>query len=134
MSGGGNEAAGRPDGAVERGGGTPVAHGIEQPLRRRTNSILHPLATAFAATLADERPRFVNWLPVLFGLGIWAYFALSAEPSLAAAALPLVTGLVLVGMTRADGTARIAAAALVIATLGFAAAKIRTDWVGGSRP
>lgn len=129
MSGGGNEAAGRPDGAVERGGGTPVAHGIEQPLRRRTNSILHPLATAFAATLADERPRFVNWLPVLFGLGIWAYFALSAEPSLAAAALPLVTGLVLVGMTRADGTARIAAAALVIAALGFAAAKIRTDWV-----
>jgi competence protein ComEC len=90
---------------------------------------LTALATGFAATLAEERPRFVNWLPVLFGLGIWAYFALGSEPTYAAAALPLLTGIVLLALQRGEGIMRIAAACLVIVGLGFATAKLRTAYV-----
>ncbi len=119
MSQGGNEAAGGPDGAVDRGGGG-------YPLLRGAGCLAAALREGLVAEFARERPRFVNWLPVLFGLGIWAYFGLSSEPTHGATALPLVAGLVLIAMTRPDGMARIAAAALVVAGLGFMAAKIRT--------
>lgn len=79
--------------------------------------------------LAEERPRFVNWLPVLFGLGIWCYFALGVEPSLPAAALPLISGVVLCAVARREGTVRLMGLALVIIGAGFAVAKARTERV-----
>jgi competence protein ComEC len=40
------------------------------------------VAGRLAARLADERERWVLWLPVGVGVGIGLYFALPAEPSL----------------------------------------------------
>ncbi|MGF1445932.1 MAG: ComEC/Rec2 family competence protein, partial [Pikeienuella sp.] len=41
------------------------------------------------ALYRHEAPRAVLWLPVLFGLGVWAYFAAPSEPPGWVAALPL---------------------------------------------
>ena len=130
MSQGGNEAAGGPHGGVGHGAGALAAARGGGPLRRTARRLFRPLHEALTANLAEERPRFVNWLPVFFGLGIWCYFAVVSEPAPAAAVLPLVVGLALMVFARPGGLARIAAAALVVAGLGFAAAKMRTAWVG----
>lgn len=87
------------------------------------------LPTTLAAVLADERPRYVNWLPVLFGLGIWIYFALASEPPAPAAALPLILGLMLSALAQPGGNGRLLGLALVIVGAGFCLAKIRTDQV-----
>lgn len=79
--------------------------------------------------LASERPRFVNWLPVLFGLGIAAYFALSKEPGLPAALLPLAAAMGLFVLSGRSTLMRVLAGGLIVAGLGFAAAKVRTLWI-----
>ncbi len=129
MSGGANEP-GNDLGAAAGRDAEPVVAGMGsgRDWRGAASPVLS-LAAALAVRLAEERPRFVNWLPVLFGLGIWVYFALRAEPTPPAAALPLAVGAVLVALTRPDGPARIAAVMLVIAGLGFATAKLRTEIV-----
>lgn len=99
--------------------------------RRRSTSVLQRFSsaavTAVTAQLAEERPRFVNWLPVLLGLGIAAYFALPREPSAAAALLPLAAGAV--ALAPPHGLARILAGGLIVAAAGFVLAKVRTDVV-----
>ncbi len=94
-------------------------------LRRRSAAAV----TAVTAQLAEERPRFVNWLPVLLGLGIAAYFALPREPSAAAALLPFATGAVALALAPPHGLARVLAGGLIVAAAGFVLAKVRTDVV-----
>ncbi|MCU0955177.1 MAG: ComEC family competence protein [Hyphomicrobium sp.] len=88
--------------------------------------IIAPLKDLFQGQLAEERPRFVNWVPVIFGAGIWAYFALKAEPGHPAAILPLAMGLVAIALSSEGDGRRLLAVMLVIAGLGFLTAKIRT--------
>jgi competence protein ComEC len=88
--------------------------------------IVAPLKNLFQGQLAEERPRFVNWVPVIFGAGIWAYFALKAEPGYPAAILPFAMGLVAIALSSEGDGRRLLAVMLVIAGLGFVTAKIRT--------
>ena len=81
------------------------------------------------AALHAERGRWFNWVPVAFGAGIGAYFALPAEPALAAAALPLVLGSVVLSLVRIRDGARLIAMSLVIAGAGFLVAKVRASLV-----
>ncbi len=96
-------------GAAGTGGGS----GVLAPLARR---------------LEAEQERWFCWLPVCIGCGIAAYFALPSEP--AVALLPLIAMVAL----RAAGGARstvagLLVAALLAASLGFALAKLRVEWV-----
>jgi hypothetical protein len=78
----------------------------------------------------EESRRFVLWLPVCLGLGIWTYFALPFEPppgwGLAALA-PLI--LILSGIARRAGWGALALAWLVFAVaagFGLAILSART--------
>lgn len=87
------------------------------------------LCSAGFASLAEERARWVNWLPVILGLGIAGYFALPVEPTLAASLLPLGSGLVLWVLAARQPGLRLIGACLVIAGAGFHVAKLRALWV-----
>jgi competence protein ComEC len=78
--------------------------------------------------LEVEQDRWFLWVPVLFGLGIAAYFALPFEPSWSLTVLPAALGLLLSTVWRSGGTALLVTSSLAAITFGFAAAKART-WV-----
>jgi competence protein ComEC len=118
---GGNRASGPPEGSRDR-----RSNGSQEPRRGVWFRIVAPLKDHFQGPLAEERPRYVNWVPVIFGAGIWAYFALKAEPGYPAAVLPLAMGLVAISLSSQAGGRRLLAVMLVIAGLGFLTAKIRT--------
>jgi hypothetical protein len=63
---------------------------------------------AIARALEAESDRLSLWIPVLFGGGILAYFALSEEPRLltAAALIMAAAGLILAGRERASASRR----------------------------
>lgn len=85
-------------------------------------------AGALARALAAERERWMLWLPVALGLGIGLYFELAVEPQIAIAALaPAAALLFAVAARRHPGTFVLSAGVLA-AALGFAAAKLHTDW------
>ncbi len=80
--------------------------------------------------LEAEQERWFCWLPVLLGCGIGAYFALPVEPSLVLALVPLVVVLAWRGARAGRGTlGSLLVAALLAASVGFALAKIRVEWV-----
>ncbi len=67
----------------------------------------------------DESRRFVLWLPVCLGLGIWAYFALPVEPEpLWALAWLIPLALIATGLARRAGWGALALAWLVLAVAG----------------
>jgi len=92
------------------------------------------LARLFAALRRQaeaDRIRWVLWQPVALGTGVGAYFALPVEPgwiwAAGAAALALAGG---VSAAALRGSAlRIACALVAAASLGFGAAKLRTEIV-----
>lgn len=87
------------------------------------------VARRLSMRLEAERDRWFLWLPVLYGSGIAAYFALKTEPSLLVATMPAIAALVFWALLR-RGTLTVVAASVVLAlTLGVAAAKLRTMWV-----
>jgi competence protein ComEC len=92
------------------------------PLRPRLPDIL-------ARRLAAEHERWFLWVPVLFGAGVALYFALPAEPPLAAAVAPAAAALALLVGGARTGLAGAAASALLAVTLGVAGAKVRTELV-----
>ena len=53
------------------------------------------IAAGLIGRLEAEYDRWFLWLPVMFGAGIAAYFALPSEPSLGAAVLPVAGALAL---------------------------------------
>lgn len=86
--------------------------------------ISHALKPAYEQLYAMQSSRFVLWLPVAMGAGIWVYFALSSEPSGWWAVL-LVLPLVLLtsGVARRAGWGSLAACWLALfATVGFSLA------------
>ena len=80
-----------------------------------------PLKLDFDQLFAMQSQRFVLWLPVAMGLGIWIYFALEREPATAWAALPCVPLLMLAtGLARRVGWGALAASWLaLLVALGF---------------
>lgn len=94
----------------------------------RVGSLPGEAAAWTARALAAERERWVLWLPVALGLGIGVYFELAVEPQFAIAGLVLVAALLLALAVRRNLGALALAAGALAATLGFAAAKLHTDW------
>ena len=82
-----------------------------------------------AHRLEAEHDRWFLWLPVLFGAGIALYFALPSEPLLLAAVLPAIAALAVHVAGPRTGLIGLATAAMLAATLGLAAAKLRTEAV-----
>ncbi|RMH53132.1 MAG: DUF4131 domain-containing protein, partial [Alphaproteobacteria bacterium] len=79
--------------------------------------------------LIAERAQLPLWIPALMGIGIATYFALPAEPSRAAMALPLA-GLVLwAGLRRSGLAGAVAGQALIWLAVGFALAVWRAHEV-----
>ncbi len=77
--------------------------------------------------VSEERARHVAWLPVLFGCGVAAYFAMPHEPGLAAALAPVAAVLFVHAVMPRDGVWSFLAGCLLLVSLGFAAAKVRTE-------
>jgi competence protein ComEC len=84
---------------------------------------------AIARQLEAEQERWFLWLPVLFGAGIALYFALPAEPLTLVALMPAVAALALHLAGPRSDLVSLVTAALLAATLGVAAAKLRTEAV-----
>lgn len=83
-----------------------------------------------ARRLDAEQERWFAWLPVLIGCGIGAYFVLSSEPSLTLALTPLAAALALKAAGAGRATlSRLAIAAVLAASFGFALAKLRVEHV-----
>lgn len=81
------------------------------------------------ARLEAERDRWFLWVPVLYGAGIGLYFALPAEPWLATGLAPAILVATLWGVFQRGTLAVAGLAALLSLAAGFAAAKLRADWV-----
>lgn len=87
------------------------------------------LAVGVTATLEAERDRWFLWLPVIYGAGAGIYFSLFEEPTVVVSLAPVVMALALGAVFRRGTLPVVASAILLAATLGFAAAKLRTAWV-----
>src|SRR5688572_14844335 len=87
------------------------------------------LLAAIAQQLEAEQDRWFLWLPVLFGAGIALYFALPAEPLTLVSLMPAVAALALHQARPRTGLGGLVTAALLAATFGVAAAKLRTEAV-----
>ena len=98
----------------------------ELAIRRRLAGWSWP---GLGAALDGERERWFLWVPVGFGLGIAAYFLLPVEPRLAAVAALAVAAAVLAGLAREGATRVFLAAAVLSASCGLLAAKLRSDSV-----
>ena len=77
--------------------------------------------------LEAEQERWFLWLPVMFGAGIALYFLLPEEPWLSAAMLPVVAVLAVHLTLVRGGVAALMTGALLAATVGIAAGKLRTE-------
>jgi hypothetical protein len=98
-------------------------HWADGPQRRMSGIAL----TAIARALETESDRLSLWIPVLFGGGILAYFALSEEPRLltAGALIMAASGFILAG--RGAGLGLIIGGAALALAAGFANAKLHTE-------
>jgi competence protein ComEC len=89
----------------------------------------HGLSLTVRAALEEERPRFFLWAPVWLGAGIAVYFALLREPGLAASFAPALVFAILLACMARGTLAAVAATGLLLAGLGFVAAKLRVEAV-----
>ena len=87
------------------------------------------VSDALTRTLEAERDRWFVWMPVAFGIGIAVYFALPSEPSLLTALAPVGIAVACRLVWTNGLAALLIGATTVLATLGFATAKLRTEWV-----
>lgn len=83
------------------------------------------ITTGLLVALLEERASWFNWFPVLVGLGIALYFCLPSEPTLAAAAVPLIVGIVALANSGERAAPMLAAAILVLVGSGLVLAKAR---------
>ncbi len=87
------------------------------------------LVDALQAVLEAEQDRWFLWTPVLFGVGVLIYFWLPMEPE-RLVVISLLAASFMIAMLARDGLfIRLASTASLIVAAGFAAAKVRTDWV-----
>ena len=103
--------------------------GLAGRMRRFAPVLRLPLLAVpmLRAALLIERDRLALWLPVCVGVGDAAYFALRAEPARGPAFGLVVAALAALGLMRRSEACRIAAAAVLAASLGFLAAGLATD-------
>ncbi len=87
------------------------------------------MLAAIGRQLETEQDRWFLWLPVSFGAGIALYFALPTEPPTLVALMPAVAALALHLAGPRTGLGGLITAALLAATLGVGAAKLRTETV-----
>lgn len=80
-------------------------------------------------TLDTERSRFFLWSPVLLGAGIAVYFAISREPDILSAALPLSIFLTARLIASRGTFVSLALSALCLMGAGFIVAKLRVEHV-----
>ncbi len=78
-----------------------------------------------ASWLADERERWVLWLPVGVGTGIGVYFALPAEPPPWPAGAVLLVSLAVLAAARQRPGLRLLMIAIAAVAAGFVAAQVR---------
>jgi competence protein ComEC len=88
-----------------------------------------PLAAALARSLEAESDRWSLWIPVLFGAGIVFYFALPDEPGAASALALVLAAAGLAVATRSLPLGLVIGGIALAISLGFAAAKLRTEIV-----
>ncbi len=84
------------------------------------------LAGVLVGALANERPRWALWAPVLVGAGIAVYFSLTVEPPLWAGFALSVATLALAWRLRRHELAMALALGVFLLALGFAVAGLRT--------
>ena len=85
------------------------------------------LGRVLGAAAAAEQDHFFYWVPVLFGAGIAAYFALPAEPDLAPLLLAAAIAMAVALIWRRGLAGLAIGGALASATLGLAAGKLASD-------
>lgn len=120
-------------GAVRANGMAVVAAGegeqAEPQARRAWSSAMAAAAELVAGWLETERERWFHWVPVAFSVGVACYFQLAQEPSILGATALLPVAVVLRALWRKGTLAVFVTGALLAASLGFALAKLRTEWV-----
>ncbi len=87
-------------------------------------------SSMLGGVLERERDRWFLWLPVLYGGGAGIYFQLGFEPSLTSALVPAAMAFVVWSVLRRGTVVVVLVAAALAVASGFAAAKLRTLWVG----
>jgi competence protein ComEC len=95
-----------------------------RPLRQRPS-----IVAAALATLEHEQDRWFLWVPVLFGAGVIFYFRLPTEPAVLTAFMPLAGAVALAALWRQGALAVVTTSTVLAVALGFAAAKLRAEWV-----
>jgi competence protein ComEC len=86
-------------------------------------------AWRLASAVEAEREQFFLWAPVCLGAGIAAYFALPGEPQLMVAFVPLALSLIVRSATARGSIPSVLVTALILASMGFADAKLRVEAV-----
>ena len=112
---------------VQVGGARPWPFGARR--RAPAGTVAGRLIAAIGRRLEAEQEHWFLWLPVLFGSGIALYFALPAEPPTLVALMPAVAALALHLAGPRSGLGGLFTAALLAASLGATAAKLRTEAV-----
>ena len=106
-------------GGTAEGGSAGIAASGETAVRM-------PVRDQLALAFEEERARWFNWVPVLFGLGIGFYFTLAVEPSLIVALAPVVMASAL-WAARRNQSGAVLAGVLIAISSGFGGAKLRTE-------
>lgn len=94
---------------------------------------LHSRLGAFSAVIQAEHERFILWAPVCIAIGVGAYFGLRAEPGIYAVLGGLAGAIALRFAVSGRGIAFFTAMAILLAAIGFTAAKMRTLAVDAPR-
>lgn len=96
-----------------------------EPRPRVSERLLAPALAWLARSAAEERERWVLWIPVFIGVGIAAYFGLASEPPPWAGAVGLTAAILLRIALRNRPLPAMAAICLSLAFFGFSAAQLR---------
>jgi competence protein ComEC len=84
-----------------------------------------------AGLLDAEQDRWFLWVPVFVGIGVGTYFAAPVEPLWILTVAPLLAAIGLKLTVRRGMIGLALTGALMCAALGYAAAKLRVEWVRG---
>ncbi len=101
----------------------------EPPGHRRIASRVAAAARWLARQAAEERERWILWVPVFIGVGVAAYFGLASEPPIWLGAAGLAATVVGRVALRRWPLPTAAATCLALAFLGLAAAQLRAALV-----